>query len=229
MRTAGSDYSSREFVEGDSRERFQQDVTTKLKAALESRSVRVLLALIRNIEVPESVRKPIQAAKVAEEENLTNQVKTDTAKVQTALNEIRGTVELEATKVRTETQKLVQEELSRGAAEVARIDAETALRVAETLAEAARVKGEARRLLGKAEADVIAMQGAADAESARRKVAPFGSPEAYALWRFAESLPDSLRIELRYSGPGTLWSDVTDPSKMTSPSSAAAAKKPDTK
>lgn len=211
MRTAGSDFSSREFVEGDSRERFQQDVTAKLKGALEKKGIRVLLALIRNIEVPQSVRKPIQEAKVAEEENLTIRVATETAKVQTELNAISGAVALEATKVRTETDKLVNSELSRGAAEVSRIDAETALRVAETLAEAARIQGEARRLLGEAEAEVIALAGAAEAEGARRRVSSFGAPDAYALWRFAEGLPPDLRIELRYAGAGTLWSDGEAP------------------
>ncbi|MBL8695052.1 MAG: hypothetical protein JNJ88_13240 [Planctomycetes bacterium] len=213
-RVAGSNYTSRQFVEGDSRERFQDELTRKLKDELNTKHVRLLLALIRNIDVPDSVRKPIQTAKVAVEQDLTNKAKTDTSKVQTELNTIRGTVEIEAAKARSETEKLVLEETSRGRAEVLRIQAETKKKIAEKQAEAALVRGETKKALGKAEADVVQAIGASEGLATALKVASFGDPSAYGLWRFADALPEGLRIQLRYAGLGTLWTDMAEPAKI---------------
>jgi regulator of protease activity HflC (stomatin/prohibitin superfamily) len=214
MRLEGSNYTSRQFVEGDSREQFQQAVTASLKSTLERKNIRMLLTLIRNIDVPDTIKKPIQSAKIAEEQNLTNRVKIETAKVLTELNEVKGTVDIEAATARTETLKLMQEERAKGQAEVAKIEAETELKVAEKLSQAARERGEALKILGKADADVVALMGAAQAEGMRLKIAPFEDPNAYALWRFADGLPDDMRIELRYAGVGTFWTDSNDPAKM---------------
>ncbi|MBI3819610.1 MAG: hypothetical protein HY286_13025 [Planctomycetes bacterium] len=207
-RVAGSNYRSREFVEGDSRERFQEEFFHKLRDELETKHVRVLLALVRNIEVPEAVRKPIQLSKIAVEEELTNRVRTETAKVQTQLNEIRATVEIESVKVRAETEKLALEEASRGTAEAARLQAETKVKVSEMDAEAAKLRGESKKVLGIATAEVAAMHGHNNSEALRKRFEPFGDANAYGLWRFAESLADNLKIEIRDAQPAAPGADA---------------------
>lgn len=196
-RVAGSNYTSRQFVEGDSRERFQDEFFRKIRDELETKRIHVLQALVRNIEVPQTVRRPIQASKIAVEEEMTNRVKTETAKVLTELNEIRGVVEIEATKVRTETEKLALEEASRAQAEVARLAAETKVKISERQAEAARIQGDAKRVLGKAGAEILTRQSKDWSDGLRKRFEAFENPNDYTLWQLAENLPESLKIEIR--------------------------------
>lgn len=200
-RVAGSNYSSRQLVEGEFRERFQEEFLKKLSEELAKKRIRVMLALIRNIQVPQSVRKPIQAAKVSTEEELTNRVKTETAKVATTLSELRSLVEIESAKVKSETEKLAAEESSRGTAEVARLKAETKAKIAETLSKAETLKSEAHQLLTRAAAESADEEEAQRVASMRERYEAFGDSASYSLWRLAESLPANLKIELRDDVP----------------------------
>ena len=65
-------------------------------------------ALVRDVDVPEVVRRPIQSSRIANEEAETNRVKTETAKISTELNEIKGALVVEAARVHAETEKLAQ-------------------------------------------------------------------------------------------------------------------------
>ncbi|MBL8695423.1 MAG: hypothetical protein JNJ88_15135 [Planctomycetes bacterium] len=214
-RVVGSSFTSRQFVEGESRERFQDELARRLLESVEAQHLRITRALVRDVEVPESVRKPLQASKVAVEESQTNQVKTETAKIFNELSRIRSSVELESAKVRFETEKLVQEEMARGDAEVAKLHAETKSQIAQRQLEASQLRAESKKVLGRAEIDVATMMAEAESDGLRRMVEPFGSSEVYALWRFASGLPDSLQIQLRYAGPGTLWTDLPEAAKAT--------------
>lgn len=201
-RVAGSNYRSREFVEGDSRERFQDEFFRKLREELETKHVRVLLALVRNIEVPHTVRKPIQASKIAVEEELTNRVRTETAKTQTELNTIRGNIQIEATRVRAETEKLAEEEVGRAEAEASRLQADTRVKVSEIQFEAAQLRSESKILLGKASNGVMQKLNQYYTDGLRMRAGSFGDPTIYSLWRFAESLNNDLKIEIRETAAG---------------------------
>lgn len=200
-RVAGSNYRSREFVEGDSRERFQDEFFRKLREELETKHVRVLLALVRNIEVPQSVRRPIQASKIAVEEELTNRARTESAKVLTELSLIRGNVQIESAKARTESEKLALEESTRSTTEASRIQADTKLKVSELESQAAQLRGESKKLLALAASDVAIFNGKTVSDGLKKRYASFGDAESYGLWRFAEALNNELKIEVRDAPP----------------------------
>ncbi|MCH7808715.1 MAG: hypothetical protein IIB60_05770, partial [Planctomycetes bacterium] len=50
-RNIGSTYAARDFIQGEKRERFQQDLTAELQRVCRHKNIEILLALIRQIEV----------------------------------------------------------------------------------------------------------------------------------------------------------------------------------
>lgn len=208
VRLAGSNYNARQLIEGDTRETFQQAVRDNLTVALEEKHIRVLLVLIRTVEVPNAVREPIQKERIAQEEGVTYQVEAETAKVLQRLHEAEGNVMFAQQQAEAETARFVAEELARGKAAAAEIRSETESLVADTVAQIAELKKQILGIYADAEAIVRDAEGAADAEALQRTVTAFGDPQAYALWRFAEGLPEDLQIELRHAGDGTLWTDL---------------------
>ncbi len=222
-RVTGSNYTSRQLVEGLSREAFQDELTRKLVDELGTKHIKILLALVRNIEVPEVVRKPIQLSKVAVEEELTNRVRTETAKVLADLNQIRGDVAVAAAAARAQTGRLFAEERSRADAAVERTRSETKIRTADLAVQAARLEAETRESLAQAESEVAQARSAAEAESLRIQVDAFGDPRHHGLWRFAEALSPSLRTELRDGPSGSSWTDLLDPRKIDFASRVVAA------
>ena len=39
-------------------------------------------------------------------------------------------------------------------------------------------------------------------------VAAFGNATAFSQWSFANALPDEIKLQMLYAGPGTLWTDL---------------------
>jgi len=74
-------------------------------------------------------------------------------------------------------------------------------KAAEILAQITRIKGQAG-------ADVIEATKKAEASGLQMMVEAYGGSGAYNLATFAEGLPDDLKIEYRYSGEGTFWTDA---------------------
>jgi regulator of protease activity HflC (stomatin/prohibitin superfamily) len=196
-RVVGSRFTSREIVEGASRERFQDELFRQLRDQLAAQHVQIVAALVLDVDVPEIARRPIQSSKIALEEAETNRVKTETLKLLTELNEARGAVATQAASVRADTDRFLREEEARAAASLERSRAETKLEAATLVLETAKLRAETRQILSRAEADAASASATADAEALRQQVESFGEPRSYALWRFAMGLPDALQIQLR--------------------------------
>lgn len=197
VRTAGSDLTAKDFVDGAARSRFHERLQNELRQALESKNVRLLLALIRSIEVPEAVRKPIQLAKIAEEETLTNETRKQTIVAHTDLLAVTSQQQLVVSEAMSETLRLAAEERARSDSLVAKARAELELERARFVAQLAVSKQEidsrvadARRA---AERKVAQARAAAEA----KRIALLGSSEAHSAWRFATNLPSDLKFELR--------------------------------
>jgi len=221
-RLEGSKYGAKDFIEGTTREQFQTTFTDQLEREAESRNIDVLIGLVRDIHVPFELREPIQKSKIAAEEQLTKEEQRKTQIIQNELEELRAEVEKGVREVGAETEKFVAEVRANGEKKVATIRGEKEVAVAEVMKQVAQLEAERQRILGKAEADVIEMVQRAEADRFQKNVAAMGNPEAYANYIFATRLPDDLRIFLRYSGPGTFWTDL--PGGMKSLEEAAARK-----
>ncbi len=207
-RIEGSKYGAKEFIEGKTRERFQNTFTDQLEKVCKAKNISVLIGLVREINIPTEVRIPIQQGKIAVEEKLTKVEQRTTQAVMNELGELEADVRKGVREVEAETEKMIAEVHADGQKEVSTIEAETEVQVAAIQLLVARLDAQRERLLGKAGADVEEMKQTAQADELAQNIEALGSPEDYARYIFARSLPEDIKIFLRYAGPGTLWTDL---------------------
>jgi regulator of protease activity HflC (stomatin/prohibitin superfamily) len=207
-RLKGSAYGAREFIVGEGREKFQNDMTDALAKTLGEKKIVIHNALIRHVNVPMQILDPIQQASVAVEQDLTNKEKQNTAKKQAELNTELSLIDQRRGEVAQETEKLKAEIKADQSKQVAEIGAETLRQVAEIEKQTAGVRAEKTMKLGKAQADVMRLVEGEKANGFQLKIKAFGDPVAYNLATFADSLNDEIKINILHSGPGTLWTDL---------------------
>jgi regulator of protease activity HflC (stomatin/prohibitin superfamily) len=207
-RLKGSAYRATEFIVGEGRERFQQDLTATLRQVLADRHIEVPSALIRHVNVPEEILQPIQQASIAQETDRTNQEKQNTARQQADLNTEQSLIEQRREQVQQETSRMQAEIRAEQDRQVARIGAETLQKTAEIARQTAEVRAQQTRTMGAASAEVVTL---VDGEAARGllvKTEALGDPLAFSLIEFATRLNPDVRINILHAGPGTLWTDL---------------------
>lgn len=207
-RLKGSAYGARDFIVGEGREKFQNDLTTTLAQALEDKHMIIHNALIRHVNVPMQILDPIQQASMAQEQNLTNRERQNTARKQAQLNTELSLIEQRREQVQQETEKLKAEIKALQEKTVAEIKADTIRQIADIEKESAAVRAERITTLGKARADVVQMVDGEKARGFELKVAAFGDPVAYNYWTFAEKLNPEVKVNIIHTGEGTLWTDL---------------------
>ena len=211
----GAKYTSKELIQGATRSKFQDELSDSLEKTVASRSVHVLLALIRNITIKDNSGKDatsgllatIQRANIEVENDLTNKQKTQTAVSAAKLQEALKQVDVARETVSSETGVKVANIMAEGAKKAAEIDAQRDLEVAQVNLQMANLEAQRTQILGKATADVAKLKNDAEAKGAKMMVDAFGSPQAYNLYTFAKNFaPTDLR--LIFAGPGTFWTDL---------------------
>ena len=207
-RLKGSAYGAKDFIVGEGREKFQNELTEALAATLAEKRITIHNALIRHVNVPDQILNPIQQASLAQEQDLTNQEKQNTAKKQAELNTELSLIGQRREQVAQETEKikaLVQADQEK---QVAEIQGDTLRQAAEIEKQTAGVNAERVTTLGSADAEVVRLVEGERAKGHQLKVKAFGDAEAYSLWTFAANLDDQLKINILHTGPGTLWTDL---------------------
>ena len=207
-RLKGSAYGAKDFIVGEGREKFQNELTEALAATLAEKRITIHNALIRHVNVPDQILNPIQQASLAQEQDLTNQEKQNTAKKQAELNTELSLIGQRREQVAQETEKikaLVQADQEK---QVAEIQGDTLRQAAEIEKQTAAVNAERVTTLGSADAEVVRLVEGERAKGHQLKVKAFGDAEAYSLWTFAANLDDQLKINILHTGPGTLWTDL---------------------
>ncbi len=207
-RNKGSEYGAKDFIVGEGREKFQDDLTQALSKTLGDKSIKVHNALIRHVEVPMQILEPIQQASIAVEQDLTNKERQNTARKQAELNTEQTLIEQRREQVAEETKKLKAEIHADQERQVANIAAEAIRKVAEIERETRRIEADTIRVLSKAEADAIRLVEGEKADGLQLKARAFKDPAAYGLWTFANALNPELAINILHSGEGTLWTDL---------------------
>ncbi len=207
-RLKGSAYGARDFIVGEGREKFQNDMTDALARALAEKKIVIHNALIRHVNVPRQILEPIQQASIAQEQDLTNQERQNTAKKQAELNTEISLIDQRSEEVKQETQKLRAEIDADRNKQVAEIGGEALREVAEIEKETAAARAQKTLRLGKAQAEVIRLVEGEKAKGFQVKIKAFGDPVAYNLWTLAQSLNPAIRLNILHSGPGTLWTDL---------------------
>jgi len=138
-------------------------------------------ALIRHVNVPMQILDPIQQASIAQEQDLTNQEKQNTAKKQAELNTQISLIDQAGQQVSQETEKLKANIKADQTKQVAEIGGETLRQAAEIEKQTASVRAEKTTTLGKAKAQVIRLVEGEKALGYQMKIKAFGDPTAYNL------------------------------------------------
>ena len=207
-RLKGSAYRAKDFIVGEGREKFQNDLTETLARTIEEKRIVVHDALIRHVNVPMQILDPIQQASIAIEQDLTNKEKQNTARKQAELNTELGLVEQRRRQVAQETEKLKAEIQADQEKQVAQLQAEATRQAAEIEKQTALVRADKTRTLGQAQVTTITLIEGEKARGFELKTAAFGDPAALTLWEFAQNLNPDVRVTILHAGPGTLWTDV---------------------
>lgn len=208
-RNEGSSLGAVDLLVGDTRQKFQETVSASFHRILEDKGLTLLHGFVRNIHIPQNIRKPIQEKFVADELKLTRDQEQLTARTEAELREAERKVELETDRIGAETTKLVAEAVADGQKLAEETRAETLKQVAAVERQTAELEAQATVNLGRAKADAKKAEAEAKSELFGLAVGAFGSGEAYNQWVFATGLPQDLRLDLFYAGSGTLWTDLS--------------------
>ena len=223
-RNKGSSLGAVDLLVGDTRRKFQDDVSASFHKIMEGKELTLLHGFVRNIHIPQEVRKPIQESFLADELKLTRDQEQLTARTEANLREAEKKVGLETERINAETMKLVAEAIAEGNKLAEETKAETAKEVATVARQTAELDAQATVNLGKAEASVKQLEAEAKSELFKLAVDSFGTGEAYNQWVFATGLPKDVQLDLFYAGEGTLWTDLKGFSETMLGRQAADAK-----
>jgi regulator of protease activity HflC (stomatin/prohibitin superfamily) len=207
-RNKGSEYQAKDFIMGEGREKFQNELTKALATTLATKKIIVHNALIRHVEVPQQILEPIQQASIAIQQNLTNLERQNTAKKLAELNTEIALIEQRREQVAQETSKLRAEIKADEEKQVAQIKAEAIKKAAEIARETARNDAETVRILGQAQASAIQLVEGEKVNGIQMKTAAYDDYQAYTLTEFARSLNPDVKVNIIHSGTGTLWTDL---------------------
>ncbi len=207
-RLKGSTYKAQDFIVGEGRETFQNNLRSDLVATLKEKNILIHNAIIRNVEVPQNILSPIQDASLAREQNLTNFSLQSAAKIEAELNAQTGLIEQKRQEVEQETRKLVAEINANQEQAVRMIAARTDLDVAQLQLKRSEIDARREKLMGETDVKVNFMQQKELAQGARRKAEALGKPGLMADLRLVETLNPKLDVKVIYAGDGTLWTDL---------------------
>jgi len=207
-RNKGSSLGAVALLVGETRRIFQDDASNSFEKILKDKDLTLLHGFVRNIHIPQDVRKPIQESFLSDELKLTRDQEQLTAHTEGLLREAEKTVELETESIKVETIKLVAEAIAEGNKKAEETKAETSQLVAKVARDTAELDAQATVTLGKAAANVKQLQAEAKSELFKLAVDAFGSGKAYNQWVFATGLPEDVQLDLFYAGEGTFWTDL---------------------
>ena len=219
-RMKGSGYKARDFIDGEGRQKFQQEITEELVRVLKDKHILVRNAIVRHVEVPADILTPIQAASIAKEQDLTNKTQQETAKKLAELNTEQAKVDQLTKEVEQETKKLVATTAAEMRKDVETIGMETQLEVAKINLERAKIQAQITQTRGEAEVKAKFLVENETALGVQRRAKVFQDTATLADLQFVEALNPDLSIRVLHSGEGTLWTDL-----KSAPTLAIPAKK----
>jgi regulator of protease activity HflC (stomatin/prohibitin superfamily) len=201
----GSNLTTKEFIEGATREEFQERVTTALKEMGTKKGLHILIALVRGFHPAEDIKATIQARMLAEEEKETLRIEQQTDTVAAKLRHAEKMVDVAIKDFDGETQALIAREREEGEKKAAETRARADRTVAGLVKLEKELQAEAKKIAGRADADVTEAKKNAEATQLKLLIAAFGGADAFNMSTFADNLSEDLRIRYLTHGDGTLW------------------------
>jgi hypothetical protein len=220
-RLKGSSYRAQDFIMGEGRETFQNELRSDLVKTLAEKNIIVHNAIIRNVEIPLDILNPIRDVSLAKEQKLTNLSLQETAKIQAELNTQVALIEQRVREVEQETKKLVAEIAANQNQSVEKIRAATALEVAKLQLQKSEIVAQINKLKGETEANVVYMLDNQRSIGANLKAKAIGKPEYLSELKLVEFLNPKVETQIIYAGEGTFWTDLRN-SSLALPARPAA-------
>ncbi|MBR4674521.1 MAG: hypothetical protein IKP00_08655 [Victivallales bacterium] len=207
-RLKGSSYGAQDFILGEGREKFQNDLREELVKTLATKNIIVHNAIIRTVEIPMDILQPIRAVSLAQEQNLTNISMQETAKKLGELNTETELIEQRRREVNQETEKLVATTAAECKREVETIAAEVKLKVAEIGVKRSELLAKITSLKGETEANVKFLTANESAIGEGMLANALGGGQYLAYMKAVEALNPKITTRVIYAGDGTLWTDL---------------------
>ncbi len=221
-RLKGSSYRAQDFIMGEGRETFQNELRNDLVKTLAEKNIIVHNAIIRNVEIPLDILNPIRSVSLAKEQKLTNQSLQEASKIQAELNTQVALIDQRVREVEQGTRKLVAEIGANQNQSVEKIRAATALEVARLHLQKSEIIAKIAKLKGETEANVIYMLDNQRSLGAIQKARAIGKPEFLSELKLVENLNPKIETKIIYAGEGTLWTDLRNSSLALQPPAPAA-------
>ncbi|MEW6250473.1 MAG: SPFH domain-containing protein [Planctomycetota bacterium] len=235
-RIEGSKLAARDFISGEMRIAFQNQVFTQLRDSCYDQGIEIRAALIRQIVPPPEIAGPISDRQLAEQEIMQyrNEIKVAEAEAKLVEQQEMQKQNQALGEASREIVAVVKEAEQQKA--VALTEAQQRLEVARLQLEAAREKAAAVLARGRAEAEVMLLKYEAEAKPLGDAVAAFGGGETYAQYFFYQKLGPALKSVLASTdgpfadvfralgtaGPHTERKRPATPGTTTAPAAAAA-------
>ena len=207
-RMKGSSYKAQDFIVGEGREIFQNNLRSELEQVLREKSIVVHNAIIRNVTIPANILKPIQEASLAVEQNLTNYSLQETAKIEAELNLHTAMIEQKRREIEQETRKITAEIAAQQKQSVRLIAAEAELEVAQLQLKRSELDAARTKLKGETDVTVAFMRNNERALGVEMKAKALGASGVMADLMLVEKLNPNVKLQVIYAGDGTLWTDL---------------------
>jgi len=198
-RVEGSKYNAKDFIQGEARERFERVFFADLQKVCADKGVEILRGMVRKIQVPEEIAKPIRDAEIANQERLRNQ--QEKLRADSAAEKMEADTKIDQRKQQIEAET---------AKKVAETQAQQRLAVAEVNLQTAKKEAEATLTLGKAEADVIFFKKEAEAKGTKVMTEAFGGGESLARYELAKGVAANTSFVWLPANEGTFWGGTLD-------------------
>jgi SPFH domain / Band 7 family len=210
-RDKGINYGIQDFLEGATRERFQDSFTQELTRVCKAKNVTVHSAFIRRIDIPEQYLKLIRDKQIAAETELTTKAKEATAETENQVESEQRKIQQEMEKVQALTKQMVANIDQEVKNIKIRTDAEIEKMKADSGKKIASLEAEKTKLLGQTEAEVTKLQETAKSNLYKLKMDVFQSDNnAFLRYTLAKELNPDLVLRLFHSGAGTFWTNMGD-------------------
>jgi hypothetical protein len=210
-RDRGFNYGAQDFLEGDKREKFQEDFTKELEKVCLKEHVLIRSAFIRNIVIPEAFLKQQRDKQIAVETKTTTEARQETQETDNKVALEKSTIAQAEQKVRADTKRLVagidqesQNVASEVEAQVKELQSSYAAKMAKLDAERTRATGDAKNA-------AVKMKETATSGIHKMKLEVFQNDgAAYLRYTLADQLNKDVILRLFHSGPGTFWTNLGD-------------------
>jgi regulator of protease activity HflC (stomatin/prohibitin superfamily) len=191
-RIEGSKHLARDFIEGRTREKFQEEFLNGVKRSCQQQGVMIQSALVRQITPPDAIARPIKDREIAVRMRELYEQQKERERQQKLLSMEEKMKDRKTLATAAEADVSVSITRATQEKEVAIIEAGRQLEVARLQLQAAHNQAEAKVAEGRAKADVLVLKNAAEAQGLKNSVAAFGDGNAYVRYLMNQKLAPSL-------------------------------------